>query len=82
MYIQDVYKGMVRFQKFITDYILQLEGAPPPHLHRNVQELLNRVLQLRWIGSAANGDNHIYILYEKNSIIVCGCVSCDPGCTH
>jgi len=36
------------------DYILQMDGAhPPPHFHRNVQVLLNRVLQQRWIGRAA-----------------------------
>ena len=40
------------------DYILQLDGAPP-HFHRNVWELLNRVLQQHWIGRAAKGDNHL-----------------------
>ena len=35
------------------DYILQMDGAPPPHFHRNVRLLLNRVLQQRWIGRAA-----------------------------
>ena len=40
------------------DYILQLEDAPP-HFHRNVRVLLNRVLQQRWIGRAAKGDNHL-----------------------
>ena len=40
------------------DYILQLHGAPP-HFHRNVRVLLNRVLQQRWIGRAAKGDNHL-----------------------
>jgi hypothetical protein len=60
--IQGVYKRMVQFQKFIKQF------------HRNVQELLNRVLQQRWIGRAANGDNHIHILYGTNSIIVWMCV--------
>ena len=32
---------------------------PPPHFHRNVRALLNRVLQHRWIGRAAKGDNHL-----------------------
>ena len=40
------------------DYILQLDGAPP-HFHRNVRVLLNRVLQQRWIECAAKGDNHL-----------------------
>jgi len=40
------------------DYILQLDGAPP-HFCRNVRVLLNRVLQQRWIGHAAKGDNHL-----------------------
>jgi len=40
------------------NYILQPDGAPP-HFHRNVQVLLNRVLQQRWIGRAAKGDNHL-----------------------
>jgi len=41
------------------DYILQLDGTPPPHFHRNVRVLLNRVLQQSWIGRAAKGDNHL-----------------------
>ena len=41
------------------DYILQLDGAPP-HFHRNVRVLLNRVLQQRWIGRAAKGDIHLF----------------------
>jgi hypothetical protein len=61
------------FIKLLNDYILQLDGAPR-HFHRNVRELLNRVLQQRWIGHAANGDNHIHILCGKNSIIVWMCV--------
>jgi hypothetical protein len=74
--IQGVYKRMVRFQKFIK----RLHSATgrcspsPSHFHRNVRELLNRVLQQRWIGRAANGDNHILILYGTNSIIVWMCV--------
>ena len=40
------------------DYILQLDGAPP-HFHRNVQVLLNRVLQQRWMARAAIVDNHL-----------------------
>jgi hypothetical protein len=59
------------FKKLLKDYILQLDGAPP-HFHRNVRELLNRVLQQRWIGHAANGD--IHILHGTNSIIVWMCV--------
>jgi len=43
----------------LWDYILQLDGAPPPHFHRNVRVLLNRVLQQRWIRRAAKGDNHL-----------------------
>jgi hypothetical protein len=62
------------FKNLLNDYILQLDGAPPPHFHRNLRELLNRVLQQRWIGRAANGDNHIHILYGTNSIIVWMCV--------
>jgi hypothetical protein len=48
--VQGVYKRMVRFQKFIK----RLHSAtgrcfpPPYHFHRNVRELLNRVLQQRW----------------------------------
>jgi hypothetical protein len=41
------------------DYILQLDGAPP-HFHRNVRVLLNRVPPQRWIGrAAANGDKNL-----------------------
>jgi hypothetical protein len=61
------------FKNLLNDHILQLEGAPH-HFHRNVRELLNRVLQQRWIGRAANGDYHIHILYGTNSIIVWMCV--------
>jgi hypothetical protein len=57
------------FKNLLNDYVLQLDGAPP-HFHRNVQELLNRVLQQRWIGRAANGDNPIHILYGATSIIM------------
>jgi len=31
----------------------------PPYFHRTVRVLLNRVLQERWIGCAAKGDNHL-----------------------
>ena len=31
--------------------------VPPHRFHRNVRVLLNRVLQQRWIGRAAKGDN-------------------------
>ena len=34
-------------------------GRCSPHFHRNVRVLLNRVLQQRWIGRAAKGDNHL-----------------------
>jgi len=33
----------------------------PPHFHRNVWVLLNRVHQQRWIGRAAKGDNHLLL---------------------
>jgi hypothetical protein len=59
------------YKNVLNDYILQLDGASLPHFHRNV---LNRVLQQRWIGRAANGDNHIHILYGTNSSIVWMCV--------
>jgi hypothetical protein len=67
---------MVRFKNVLNYYILKLDGAspPPPHFHRNVRELLNRVLQQRWIGRAVNGDNHTQLLYGTNSIIVWMCV--------
>jgi hypothetical protein len=60
------------FKNFLNDYILQLDGAPH-HFHRNVRELLNRILQQHWIGRVANGDNHIHIPYGTNSIIVWMC---------
>jgi len=34
-------------------------GRCSPHFHRNVWVLLNRVLQQRWIGPAAKGENHL-----------------------
>jgi hypothetical protein len=73
--IQGVTNEWCGFKYLLNDYILQLDGASP-HFHRNVQELLNRVLQQRWIGRAANGDNHIHILrvYWANLIIVWMCV--------
>jgi hypothetical protein len=80
LYIQSVYKRTVRFQKFIKRLHSATYVAPPPpppphlHFHSNVRELLNRVLQQRWIGRAANGDNHIHILYGTNSIIAWMCV--------
>jgi hypothetical protein len=40
------------------DYILQLDGSPP-HFHRNVRGLLNRVLPQRWIRHGADGDNNL-----------------------
>ena len=33
-------------------------AAATVHFHRNARVLLNRVLQQRWIGRAAKGDNH------------------------
>ena len=72
--IQGVHKRMVQIQFLhmlenwllpqlntnYDDYILQLDGAPP-HFHRNIRVLLNRVLQQRWIGRAAKGDNHLLL---------------------
>jgi hypothetical protein len=70
-YLYQVFtKEWCGFKNVLNDCILQLDGALSPHFHRNVRELLNRVLQQRWIGRAANGDNHIRILYGTNSIIV------------
>jgi hypothetical protein len=71
--IQGVYKRMVRFQKIIQR-LHSTTGRCSPHFHRNVRELLNRGLQQRWIGRAANADNHIHMLYGTNSIIVWMCV--------
>jgi len=60
--IQGVHKRMVQFLPQLKTnydhYILQLDGAPH-HFHRNVPVLLNRVLQQRWIGRAAKGNNHL-----------------------
>jgi hypothetical protein len=67
--VQGVYKRMMRFQKFIK-LLHSATGRCSPNFHRNVRELLNPVLQQRWIGRAVNGDNHIHILYGTNSIIV------------
>jgi hypothetical protein len=61
------------FKNLLNNYILQLDDAPP-HFHRNIRELLNHLLQQRWIGRAANGDNHIHILYGTNLIIVWMCI--------
>jgi hypothetical protein len=52
------------FKNLLNDYMLQLDGAAP-HFRRNVRELLNRVLQQRWIGRAATEDNHIHILHYE-----------------
>jgi hypothetical protein len=71
--IQGVYKRMARFQNFIKR-LHSATGRCSPTFLQNVRELLNRVLQQRWIGRAANGDNHIHILYVTNSIIVWMCV--------
>jgi hypothetical protein len=60
-------------KNLLNDYILQMDGASP-HFHSNVREQFNRVLQQRWIGRAANGDNHIHIVYGTNSITVWMCV--------
>ena len=60
--VQGTHQRMVRLLPQLKtnydDYILQLDGAPR-HFHRNVRVLLNRVLQQRWIGRAAKGDNHL-----------------------
>jgi hypothetical protein len=66
-------KKMARFQKFIKR-LHSATGRYSPPFNRNVRELLNRVLQQRWIGRAANGDNHIHVLYGPNSTIVWMCV--------
>jgi hypothetical protein len=79
IYIYRVFKKeWCGFKNLLNDYILQLDGASP-HFHKNVQELLNRVLQQRWIGRAANRDNHIHMLYGTNSIIVWKCGSVTQG---
>ena len=58
---------VLRFEVFRSVITVQREFrarfrkyAPcTPHFHRNLRVLLNRVLQQRWIGSAAKGDNHL-----------------------
>ena len=60
--IQSIHKRLVwllpQLNTNYDDYILQLDGAPP-HFHRSVWVLLNRVLQQRWTGCAAKWDNHL-----------------------
>ena len=63
--IQGIHRRIVRKNWLLPqlntnydNYILQLDGAPPS-FHRNVRVLLNCVLQQRWIGRAAKGDNHL-----------------------
>jgi hypothetical protein len=65
---------MVRFQKFIKRLHFAT-GRCSPHFHRNVRELLNRILQQRWIGRAANGETTTYTYYMGRIRLSCGCVT-------
>jgi len=65
--IQCIHKRMSRFQKLTINLFLTLTRTRrTPSSAATVQVshlrvLLNRVLQQRWIGRAAKGDNHILL---------------------
>jgi hypothetical protein len=59
----------------LNDYILQLDGAPPPKIFTEMYESYSIVFS-NSAGSDVlhNGHNHIHVLYGTNSIIVWMCV--------
>jgi len=60
--MQGIHKRMVLFQKLTRNLFLTLHAHNAhcqQHFHRNVRVLLNRVLQQRWIGHDAKGENHL-----------------------
>jgi hypothetical protein len=82
IYIQGVYKRMVRFQKFIK-WLHFATGRCSPHFHRNVRELLNRVLQQLSAGSdVLQMETTTSTYYMVRIRLSCGCVSYDPVCSH
>jgi hypothetical protein len=70
------------FKNLLNDYILQLDGAPL-HFHRNYNSYSivfsnssgSDVLQMETT-------TYTYEYYMGRIRLSCGCVSCDPGCTH
>jgi hypothetical protein len=70
-------------KNLLNDYILQLDGAPPPiftAMYESYSILFSNsagsdVLQMETT-------THTYYEYMGRIRLSCGCVSCDPGCTH
>jgi hypothetical protein len=92
--IQSIHKRMVRFQKWITNWCLILQGHNIHRQRRQLSKFLMRYQQFasyaycvaagpvsknactagHYSGHATPGLGWLWL--------PCGCVSCDPGCTH
>jgi hypothetical protein len=62
------------FKNLLNDYILQLEGAPPPPIFTGMYESYSIVFSNSAGSDVLQMDKHIHILYGTNSIIVWMCV--------
>jgi hypothetical protein len=75
-----VYKRMVQFQNLLNDYILQLDGAPP--IFTEMYESYSIVFSNSAGSDMLQMETTTYTYYMGQIRLSCGCVSCDPGCTH
>jgi hypothetical protein len=81
IYIYRVFtKELCGFKNLLNDYILQLDGAPP---------IFTGMYESYWVMfSNSTGSDVLkmetttYTYYMGRIRLSCGCVSCDPGCTH
>jgi hypothetical protein len=81
-YIYRVFtKEWCGFKNLLNDYILQLDGAPPP-IFTGMYESYSVVFSNSAGSDVQQMETTTYTHYMERIRLSCGCVSCDPGCTH
>jgi hypothetical protein len=68
------------FKNVLNDYILQLDGDPP--IFRGMYESYSIVFSNSAGSDVLQMETTTYTYYMGRIRLSCGCVSCDPGCTH
>jgi hypothetical protein len=71
------------FKNLVNDYILQLDGAPPPPPNFiEMYESYSIVFSNSAGSDVLQMETTTYTYYIGRIRLSCGCVSCDPGCMH
>jgi hypothetical protein len=67
-------------KNLLNDYILQLDGAPPTFT--GMYESYSIVFSNSAGSDVVQMETTTYTYYMGRMRLSCGCVSCNPGCTH